>query len=205
MRVVAGLAVFFLLSGTAAVAQYTPPRTTTLPDGFAVFCTGPASPVDGKQSKGSTLNSCSTPVAPSCPVDMRVRQRRGGAAVAVDANGVKRNVFAQRLRLILNDLRRDNAGRKAVSATVTVHGTGGKARMQYLASGTGNNSMAKTFNVDLAGADEPGVSGDFLLPGFTSASQVDLESVTYEDGSTWKLAKNESCRVAPDPLMLVTQ
>ena len=57
--------------------------------------------------------------------------------------------------------------------------------------------------VALAEWGEPGVSGDFRLPGFVSADRIDLQSITYEDGSTWKLAGKESCRVAPDPIMLV--
>ena len=210
MRVVA-LTALFLAGGTAILAQYTPPKTTTLPDGFGVSCMEPASPVDGKHAKNNALETCSTPVGQGCPVDMRVRQQRGGATVAVDENGVKRRVFAQRLRLFLNDQRRDKAGQKIVSAAVTVHGTGTKARMQPLGSGSNDyfdlnsSSMVRTLKVDLAKWDEPGVSGDFLIPGFTSANRVDLEFVTYEDGSTWKLGKNDTCRVAPDPLMLINR
>jgi len=140
-----------------------------------------------------------------CPVDMRVRQRMGGATVEVDSNGVKRNVFAQRLRLILNSLRHDDAGRNAVSAMVTVFGTGPKARMQSLPPESAQNSMVRPFKVDLAHWGDPGVSGEFLLPGYTSASRVDLESITYDDGTTWKVKKNEGCRVAPDPLMLINR
>jgi hypothetical protein len=132
----------------------------------------------------------------------------GGGTVAVDANGVKQKVFAQRLRLILNSFRQDNSGRTVVSATVTVHGTGTKARMQPLSGGSNDwdvnsGSKARTLSVSMSNWSEPGVSGDFLLPGFTSASRVDLESITYDDGSTWKLSKNETCRVAPDPIMLI--
>jgi hypothetical protein len=59
--------------------------------------------------------------------------------------------------------------------------------------------------VGLADWGEPAVSGDFGLPGFASASRVDLDSVTYSDGTVWKLAGNEMCHVAPDPMMLINQ
>lgn len=209
MRVVAAFAAFVLLGGISALAQYSPLPTTTLPQGFAFFCTEPAPLVDlkhpDKHTNGSTETACTTAApAGSCPVDMRVRQRMGGTTMAVGANGVKQRVFAQKLRLFLNTLRPDPGETKAVSAVVTVHGTGAKARAQALGSAPAN-SMAKTFAVELAATGEPGASGDFLLPGFTSASQVDLVSVTYEDGSTWRLSNNESCRVAVDPLMLITR
>ena len=203
MRIVAGLAAFFLAGAVSAVAQYAPLPTTTLPDA-AVSCTGPAQPVtpDGKTP---SVPACKTTVVQGCPIDMRVRQRSGGAAISVDEYGIKRRVFAQKLRLILNGFRPEDGGRKAVSAMVTVHGTGTKTRMRPLGSGSDDDSMVKPFSVNLAHWDEPGFAGDFLLTGFTSASVVYLESVTYDDGSTWKFSRNDRCRVAPDPLMLIKQ
>lgn len=205
MRVVAGLAALLILAGIPAVAQNSQLPTTTVPGAVAVQCFENLLPNIGTPPKGGTGTRCTTTVVEGCPVDMRVRQRMGGGTVAVDKDGNRRQVFAQRLRLILNSLRQGEGDRKAVSATVTVHGTGAKARMQSLRSGSASNSMVKSFNVDLAHWDEPGISGEFLLPGFTSASQVDLESVTYDDGTTWKLSNNQSCRVAPDPLMLIAR
>ena len=205
MRVVAGLAALLILAGIPAVAQNSQLPTTTVPDALAVQCFENLLPDTRTPPKGGTATGCKTTVVEGCPVDMRVRQRMGGGTVAVDKDGTRRQIFAQRLRLILNSLRQGEGDRKAVSATVTVHGTGAKARMQSLRSGSVSNSMVKSFHVDLAHWDEPGVSGEFLLPGFTSASQVDLESVTYDDGTTWKLSNNQSCRVAPDPLMLIAR
>ena len=209
MRVVA-IAGFVLLSGTSAVAQYTAPNTTPSPQSFGVSCMESVQPLNGKNPKGSPASTCtSTAPVHSCPMDMHVRQGIGGGMIAVDEKGVKRRVYAPRLRLFLNDLRKDRSGQKIVSATVTVHGTSGKPRMQNLnAHGEqdadlNSGSVKRTMNVELAHWGDPGVSGDFVLPGFTSASRVDLESVTYEEGTTWKLSGADSCRVAPDPLMLI--
>ena len=201
MRVVAGLSAILALSGIPAVAQYSAP-TTTIPDSVGVTCLEDTQPVDPKHPDGSAQMTCTATPVQGCPVDMRVRQRMGGDTVAVDANGVKRKVFAQRLRLILNSFRQDNSGREVVSATVTVHGTGTEARMRPLGAGNdhgdlNSGSKARTLSVSMSNWGEPGVAGDFLLPGFTSASRVDLESITYDDGSTWKLSKNETCQVAP--------
>lgn len=203
MRVVA--VAVFLLSGIPLAAQSSPQMAKASLQGPTVLCDEKAQP------DGSTVTVCTTAPVQGCPVDMRVRQRMGGGMTAVDENGVRRRVFAQRLRLFLNDLRPDFAGQQIVSARVTVHGSNGKERIQRVGSGSiddrdmSSGQMARTLNVDLANWGEPGVSGDFRLPEFTSASRVDLVSVTYEDGSTWKLSGNETCRVAPDPLMLIHQ
>lgn len=210
MRVVAGFASFFVLCGIPAVAQSSPPPATTLPQGTSTVFTERLQPNDATQVKVSTVVTWMAPRMAGCPIDMRVRQRMSGFTVAVDDNVVRRRVFAPRLRLFLNDLRKDMAGHKIVSAAVTVHGTNQKARMQPLDGHSGGHGdpdsgdVEKTLNVGLAEWDEPGVSGDFRLPGFTSTSRVDLLSITYEDGSTWKLSGAESCHVAPDPLMLIS-
>jgi hypothetical protein len=44
---------------------------------------------------------------------------------------------------------------------------------------------------------------EIVLPGFVSPRLVELQSVTYADGSTWKLTGHEGCRAAPDPLVLI--
>jgi hypothetical protein len=207
MRIVAGLAAFVVLSAIPAAAQYSPLPTSTIPDAMNSICVTESQPQkDKKDGKAPAVTECRTVVEQGCPVDMRVRQRMGGTAVAVDANGVKRKVLAQKLRLFLNSFRPDPGARKPVSAVVRVHGTGDEPRMRTLGSVDVNSSaMLRTFRVNLETRSEPGASGDFLLPGFTSASQVDLVSVTYDDGSTWRLGQNESCRVAVDPMMLINR
>jgi len=177
MRVAAGLGIFVLFTGIPIVAQ-----TTWSPQG----------PIELRPD-----------VVRSCPINMHVGQGIGGAMVAVDENGIKRQVFAPRLRLFLHDVRKDKPSERILSATVTVHGTNNKPKVRPIESEMDQREMEKTLTVNLADWGEPGVSGDFRLPGFTSANRIDLQSVTYEDGSTWKLSGGESCRVAPDPIMLV--
>lgn len=183
MRIAAGLSLFILLGGISAAAQ----------------------------TKSAPTSSPGLRPVPACPVDMRVRQGIGGAMLAVDKDGVDRLVFAPRLRLFLNDPRPDQSTHKIVSATVQVHGSSGKERIVPLDAGPGSNrnpdsdSLQRTINVDLANWGDPGVSGDFRLPGFVLASRINLLSITYEDGSTWSVSAPDSCRVAPDPLMLINR
>jgi hypothetical protein len=143
--------------------------------------------------------------ASTCPLDMHVRQGVGGNMMAVDKNGKQVEMFAARLILLLNDARREyQTEARMVEATVTVHGT--TAKGQVLPADTRQDAtgeIVKTLTVRLAANGEPELSGDLRLPGFTSTRMVDLESVAYDDGSTWKLSGADTCHAPPDMLMPV--
>jgi hypothetical protein len=140
-----------------------------------------------------------------CPLQMRVRQGIGGNMMAVDKNGKQVEMFAARLIVLLSDVQREHQTQaRMVEATVTVHGT--TAKGQILPADThqdASGEIAKTLTVRLTADGGPEVSGDIRLPGFTSTRMVDLESVAYDDGSTWKLSGTDTCRVPPDMVMPV--
>jgi hypothetical protein len=48
------------------------------------------------------------------------------------------------------------------------------------------------------------VAADIVVDGVSATQTIDLVSLTYADGSSWKLADGASCRIAPDPLMLIS-
>ena len=212
MRVVTGFGLLILLSGLSALAQSAPaPGNSNViqPGAMNTICESRLLPDDGKHAKGSSETTCVNVFIPGCPIDVHVRQGIGGGMIAVDDNGIQRKVFAQRLRLFLKDLQSGKSGQRIVSAVVTVHGLNGKARWVPLADGPGEDgslnsgNMARNLAVSMGNWGDPGVSGDFRLPGFTSASRVDLQSVTYDDGSTWRVSAGQTCHVVPDSLMLV--
>jgi hypothetical protein len=161
------------------------------------------------QQRASTLppgaQSADSALAALCPLQMRVRQGVGGNMVAVDKSGKEVEMFAARLVLLLSNFRPEHrTATHIVAATVTVHGT--TARGQVLPADTRHDNsceIVKRVSVKLAANGEPEVSGDLLLPGFTSTSRVDLESVTYDDGNTWRLSGTDTCHVSPDFIMPV--
>jgi hypothetical protein len=110
--------------------------------------------------------------------------------------------FGQRFLLTL----RDSHSAHIISAALRVHGTTGKSRMVQTAglSNTGAAEATKILTVPFT-ANDGAASADIYVPGFTSVSSVDLQQVTYADGSTWKMSASSFCRVAPDPLMLVAE
>jgi len=174
MGVVAGLGIFVLLTGISGSAQTLPVQSTTV--------------LDSAKSGG-------------CPIDMRVRQRAGGTLLSTDAQGRRVETFAARLKLELNDPRPDRKGQRMVTAMVTVRGWTPRERILPLDSGHDRNgNLVRTMTVPLAGGGLPDASADLMLPGFTAARKVRLESITLEDGAVWSF---RSCEAAPDLYMPV--
>jgi hypothetical protein len=107
---------------------------------------------------------------------------------------------SQRIRLVLSDA----TATHVVSAKVIVRGLSGRNHLLHTQLTRRESSdAAKSLDVQFAREDDNTVAAELLLPGFTSVSSVELESIRYDDGSIWAVAPNQACRVAPDPLMLV--
>jgi hypothetical protein len=136
----------------------------------------------------------------NCPVDM-----------AVDRSGLyeKREVrsapypgptheLEQRIQLDLTNRHPTTI----VEAQITIHGLSQKTR--YMELSTPQADMAKTFqlSLDLKGN---GQSAKVLwLTRFAVITSVDLNSVTYSDGSFWHEPAAAACSVAPNLLVRVT-
>ena len=141
------------------------------------------------------------PPGAGCPVSMHALQGSGSGLLRT-RNQPPVNGFAQSIHLILGSW--ETGSRKTarvVSAKIVVQGYSGKARMEQASSEqTGDRNRTIDVSFTPEGKD---VAADLLLPGFTAVSSIRLESITYSDGSTWKVGGEQACRVAPDPLMLV--
>ncbi len=128
----------------------------------------------------------------------------GSEMTLVGRDGVRAKVFAAQLKLILKELRTAAPDRRMVNATVTVHGSNGAGQILPTDDHPGRPAeVSKSLTVRLAMSNEAEVSGDLLLPGFTAALMVDLDSVTYDDGAVWRFSRNSACHAAPDFLMPV--
>jgi hypothetical protein len=105
---------------------------------------------------------------------------------------------SQRIHLILQNPQ----SKTYASAKIVVRGLSPKGR-SLLTERARTDDLAKALDVAFVPDDEKSVSADLLLPGFTSVTAIELQSVTYQDGTTWSVADHLACRVAPDPLMLI--
>lgn len=136
-----------------------------------------------------------------CPVGMRALHAPDFHRVYVHGN-TRTESFAMQLKFVLTN---HHAG-QIVAANITAHGGNGKGEVvpaiASRASG-GSAETAKTMNVSFASSPDGSVTTSIVLPGFSYVTFIELNSVTYANGETWKFAPREACQVAPDPLMLV--
>lgn len=136
--------------------------------------------------------------ADNCPVSLRAQQMPGGDRIVV--NGVPSKAVAQMLHLTASA----PGTRQVTAANITVRGYGNKAR--FLPAGLTNQDTgdaAKTMDVNFAAKGDRDASTDVSLAGFSAVTAIDVSSVTYSDGSTWKLAAGKACRTWIDGFMLV--
>jgi len=140
-----------------------------------------------------------SPDSGACPIHMHALQTGGGNLL--NARDARPGEFSQRIHLILGN----SAGAaRIVAIEVSVYGTSGKNRAvpTLVARGPAWDAR-KTFDLQVNIGENEEASTNLILRGFTSVQSINLESVTYADGSIWSPSSSRSCHIAPDPLMLV--
>ncbi len=140
------------------------------------------------------------PASTACPVGMRAQHVTGlGAAIAVE--GKKRVGPVQEIHLTLSN----SKPKDIVGAEITVHGFNGKAHMTPARTAQAEPSeITKTIRLKLTVGGKEDASTDLSLNAFSAVSLVDLDSVNYADGSTWRSSDLQTCHVVPDGMMLIS-
>ncbi len=134
-----------------------------------------------------------------CPVTMRADHLADGSMVKT--NNAHPKGMGQWLNLSLTS--RD--AKQIAKATVTVNGLTPIGRMtQAQSKGAGSPDATQTLDVSfVAGPDQTAIAR-IWVPGMSAVERIDLKSMVYSDGSVWKIAEGQACRVRPDPLMLIS-
>jgi hypothetical protein len=152
----------------------------------------------GQQSAQPTTLKA-TPFSATCPVSLHAGHLADGSLVRTD-NAHPRGVGQW---LSLSFTGRDE--KQITRARLTVRGLTPKGHMTQARSvGTGSVDAVQTFNVEFSPGPQSIAVANLWVPGMSAVQRIDVQSVDYHDGSTWKLADGQSCSVRPDPLMLVT-
>ncbi len=145
------------------------------------------------------------PAISTCPIGMYAKQ---GSSMQVlhAADGTTQPLMTPSLTLTGHD------SRQIVGATVTAYGFPPQGAAMDLtahlvdpAHPEKRPELKKTLELKMASDGNGGVTAQLMLPGFAGVSSIELDSVSYSDGSTWKMAAESGCRVAPDPLLLVAR
>jgi hypothetical protein len=136
----------------------------------------------------------------ACPVSMQAQQRGSSQLVAVQ-NGKRMQTPGQRISLTL----RSATSPRITAARVYVHGLTPKGHV--LQAGATDNLASKitrTMTVTFDDKSNGGVTGELELPGFTSVTSIELQEISYEDGTVWNVDDHKVCRVVPDLLMMIS-
>jgi hypothetical protein len=132
----------------------------------------------------------------SCPVDLSAQPGVGPGMIVVIAG---KDNASQKLDLQLSNSR---DARAVTHAQITVHGFTVHGRIPP-ASNPNPATIAKQVDLQLTVAPGASTSTGLLFKGFTSVRWIDLDSLTYADGSTWHTSPQHNCQVVPSLLMLV--
>jgi len=192
---VASASLAFLLGSVSMVGQRAPYGKATVE--------GIYGPYNQHSVHAINLNSVvvGANVGSACPVSLRAQHGADGAMRRVDGNPPES--VGQQLHVTLTS----KGSRQIVAARLRVRGTSGKGQLigQLRLTSTAQSRMDYTRNVTVQlrpGADNEAI-GDARVAGLTAVLQVELSSVTFDDGSMQKFTSADGCRFMPDHLMLI--
>jgi hypothetical protein len=151
-------------------------------------------------------------IGADCPVDMRATHSTP-MPVRMTAKGAPQNgsplngqktvlerpapAINQQIHLGMTSL----VARDIVSAVFTARGFSSKPRAINTAGQGPDLRRSIKVVVDLKGNGQ--ASSDLSLRDFTAVTAIDLDAITYADGSTWRNSSPAACRVIPEGMMLV--
>ena len=151
-------------------------------------------------------------IGADCPVDMRATHSTP-MPVRMNANVAPQNgsplngqktvlerpapAINQQIHLGMTSL----VPRDIVSVAFTARGFSNKPRAINTAGQGPDLKRSIKVVVDLKGNGH--ASSDLSLRDFTTVADIDLDAITYADGSTWRNSSPAACRVIPEGMMLV--
>jgi hypothetical protein len=136
-----------------------------------------------------------------CPVGLQV-ERSGGLFAYKNAKAVPADDVAPRTEQWF-DLRMTNfLPHEIVNAEITVHGFSHKGRFMPVSAPAPD--LAKTVDVALDVKGNSSASRELSFADFSTIRTIDVNSVTYADGSTWHASSPGACSVAPSLIMRIS-
>jgi hypothetical protein len=136
-----------------------------------------------------------------CPVGLKV-ERSSGLFEYENARGVPADDVAPRAEQWF-DLRMTNfSTHEIVNAEITAHGFSYKWRVIPVSAATPD--FWKTVDVALDVKGNGSASSELSFGHFSTIRTIDVNSVTYADGSTWHASSPGACSVAPSLIMRIS-
>jgi hypothetical protein len=183
-----------LLGSISLAAQY--PVPTQNQRSFGVATTSLFNPGSGVPSVALVTGPPPTPV---CPISLRAQHLADGSMVRTS-----RDAHPKRVGQWLHLTAANPGAKQVVDALIAVRGFADVPRRTNASANEDARADAEqTMTVFFTAAAGQAVAADVWVPGMTAVTSIELKRVTYADGSLWSLAGGGSCRITPDPLMLV--
>jgi hypothetical protein len=131
---------------------------------------------------------------PACPAMFTVQHLSDGTMIRTGRAHPKG--LGQSLHVTLNV-------HQGAIATLAVHGYSNKGRATEASLGSSPDAV-RTVTVYLAPAQNSQTAANIWAPELTAVSSIDLVSLNYDDGTNWSAPSGQTCRVTPNPMMLIT-
>ena len=164
--------------------------TRALPLAF-LFGSMAFSQTSGKQFSSESFRA-------NCPIELKASLNSSGKIVPiVPAENGRKTVNEQRLQITLS-----NPKSEVVAARITVQGfpIGGRVAPAVLYSPKDPAEITKTIAFDQTVAAGQNASIDVPVPNFSTVTSIELDSVTYSDGSGWHPENRKYCRAVGLPI-----
>jgi hypothetical protein len=143
----------------------------------------------------------SIPTSDHCPLNLRAEQGLSGelrSTRVLPSHQETPPQSVQQIRLTLAN----TALIGITAARIKVHGYTPNGRV--MPSGTPLPDAARSLDLLLVVGPRQDISTDLRLESFSAVTTIELESVSYADGSRWQATAENRCEIAPDPVMLIT-
>ncbi len=148
----------------------------------------------------SLFRKIAPPSAGTCPVSLQAR-RQGTVAMQNAKDSQPDRTPAQQLQLTLINY---SHTRNVVSAVLKVYGYDGSVQvMPADPIRRGSREVSRTIEVNLSVLGGRSATTDLTMRKFAAVSRIEVESVEFADGSSWKAAEQGLCSFTPELYMLV--
>jgi hypothetical protein len=198
-------AIWILLAPVALAAQSPAPAQSPMQAQRSFGVVTQSTQNSGSGSGHSSLTIVTLPPqTAACPVALRAQHLADGSMVRTSRDAHPKGV-GQWLHLTVANPQ----AKQVTNALITVHGFADVPRMTEAAPAAEARADAqRTMTASFSTAPVSGAAGqadgaDVWVPGMTAVTSIELKRVIYADGSQWSFAGGGSCRITPDPLMLV--
>jgi hypothetical protein len=148
----------------------------------------------------SFLRQTVPPSPDSCPVSLRAR-RQGSVMMHYAGEQPQDRTPAQRLEVTVHN----SQARNVVSMGLRIYGYDGSLRMMPADTIQKNShELSRRIELDLSVLGRRHASTELTMRQFGTVSRIDVETIEFADGTSWRSSEPGACSFTPDLYMLVS-